>query len=86
MPSNKPLFQYYCERITAVKRLAAAHAGVDEATVRLPFVIMCSHATSAETIAFFDKHNHFGLPKDQVIFFNQGTMPCFTLDGKLTLS
>jgi len=48
MPSNKPLFQYYCERITAVKRLAAAHAGVDEATVRLPFVIMCSHATSAE--------------------------------------
>ena len=85
MPSNKPLFQYYCERITAVKRLAAAHAGVDEATVRLPFVIMCSHATSAETIAFFDKHNHFGLPKDQVIFFNQGTMPCFTLDGKLTL-
>ena len=55
MPSNKPLFQYYCERITAVKRLAAAHAGVDEATVRLPFVIMCSHATSAETIAFFEK-------------------------------
>jgi len=86
MPSNKPLFQYYCERITAVKRLAAAHAGVDEATVRLPFVIMCSHATSAETIAFFDKHDNFGLPKDQVIFFNQGTMPCFTLEGKLMLA
>lgn len=60
MPSNKPLFQYYCERITAVKRLAAAHAGVDEATVRLPFVIMTSHATSAETIAFFDKHARAG--------------------------
>ena len=54
MPSNKPLFQYYCERITAVKRLAAAHAGVDEATVRLPFVIMCSHATSAALYPAWD--------------------------------
>ena len=44
------------------------------------------HPNPNQTIAFFDKHNHFGLPKDQVIFFNQGTMPCFTLDGKLTLS
>ena len=32
------------------------------------------------------RHDNFGLPKDQVIFFNQGTCPCFTLDGKLMLS
>jgi len=86
MPSGKSLFQYHAERIAGVRRLAAAHAGVAESDVRLPFLVMTSDATDAETRAFFAEHKCFGLPPDDVVFFAQSTMPCFTLTGELLRS
>ena len=65
MPSGKSLFQYHSERIMAVRRLAAAHAGVAEAAVRLPFLVMTSENTDEETRSFFAAHAYFGLPQDQ---------------------
>ena len=58
LPSGKSLFQYHAEKILKVRRLAAAHAKVDESTVRLRLLVMTSDATDEETKAFFAKHEY----------------------------
>eukprot|EP00316_Scyphosphaera_apsteinii_P008806 CAMPEP_0119306368 /NCGR_PEP_ID=MMETSP1333-20130426/7150_1 /TAXON_ID=418940 /ORGANISM="Scyphosphaera apsteinii, Strain RCC1455" /LENGTH=462 /DNA_ID=CAMNT_0007309649 /DNA_START=116 /DNA_END=1505 /DNA_ORIENTATION=- len=85
MPSHKSLFQYHAEKIISVKRLAAAHVGANESSVRLPFLVLTSSSTDAETRSFWASNNYFGLPAEQVIFFEQGMLPCFTLDGRIIL-
>lgn len=47
--------------------------------------IMTSDATREQTEQFFEKHSYFGLSLAQVVFFEQGLMPCFTFDGKIIL-
>ena len=48
---------------------------------------MTSDATHAETVAFFQQHNHFGLPAGDVRFFRQGNMPATDAQtGRLLLS
>ena len=55
-------------------------------TAPLPFLVMTSHATHAETEAFFEENDYFGLPPDDVFFFRQGTMPALDLaTGKLLM-
>ena len=66
MPTHKSLFQYHAEKLAGVKRLAAAHAGIDESAVKLPLLIMTSEPTDAETRSFWAKHEYFGLPSSQV--------------------
>ena len=85
LPSGKSLFQYHAERLVKVRQLAAVKAKAAERSVRLPFLVMTSDATDAETRAFFATHNYFGLPPSDVIFFAQGALPCLTPEGKLML-
>jgi UDP-N-acetylglucosamine/UDP-N-acetylgalactosamine diphosphorylase len=85
LPSGKSLFAYHCERLLKARRLAAAHAKVDPSSVRLRLIVMTSSATDAETKAFFHRHAFFGLGESQVIFFEQGMLPCLTEEGKLLL-
>lgn len=92
LPSGKSLFQYHCEKIRSVKKLAAREAAegaaapeAAEGSARLPLLVMTSDATDAETRAFFGANGHFGLPPDDVIFFQQGMLPCLTPEGKLLL-
>ena len=47
--------------------------------------IMTSEHTMDETKRFFEKHNFFGLHRDDVLFFEQHTLPCLTMDGKIIL-
>ncbi len=47
---------------------------------------MTSEVNDEATRAFFDKHNYFGLDKNDVTFFAQGMMPAFGTDGKLLLA
>ena len=47
---------------------------------------MTSGPTRAATEKFFVENEFFGLTKDQVAFFNQGTLPCFDFEGKVMLS
>jgi UDP-N-acetylglucosamine/UDP-N-acetylgalactosamine diphosphorylase len=67
---NKTLFQIHAEKVLA---LARRHGRP------LPFLIMTSPATDAETAAFFREHNFFGLPPEEVFFFCQGTMPALDM-------
>ncbi|KZT56057.1 nucleotide-diphospho-sugar transferase [Calocera cornea HHB12733] len=77
MPSHKSLFQYQAERIGRVSRLAGGAS--------IPWYVMTSGPTRKPTEAFFKEHNFFGLPEKDVIFFEQGTLPCLTMDGKILL-
>jgi UDP-N-acetylglucosamine/UDP-N-acetylgalactosamine diphosphorylase len=64
--SGASLFQIHAEKILSLSR-----------RYRRPllWLIMTSPATDAATREFFDTHGYFGLNRDQVRFFVQGTMP-----------
>lgn len=46
---------------------------------------MTSDATHDSTVDYFETNDYFGLNKNNIIAFKQGTLPCFTFDGKIIL-
>lgn len=76
--SGHSLFQILAEQILARSRIAG---------VRIPYYIMTSDATHAETVDYFQQHNDFGLNAEDVYFFKQGNMPAVdALTGRLLLA
>lgn len=73
LPSHKTLFQYQAERIARLQVVAAQAAGKAEGSVTVPWYIMTSGPTRADTEAFFKHHKFFGLKPENVVFFEQGT-------------
>jgi UDP-N-acetylglucosamine/UDP-N-acetylgalactosamine diphosphorylase len=74
---NKTLFQIHAEKVLALTRRHGRP---------IPFLIMTSPATDAETAAFFREHGFFGLPPEEVFFFCQGTMPALDMaTGRLLM-
>lgn len=71
LPSHKSLFEYQAQRIASLQRLAAAFADAKQPAV-VPWYVMTSGPTRPETVAFFERHQFFGLDPDNVIFFEQG--------------
>lgn len=86
LPSGRTLFQMICERIGTIRKLgtttAAAAAGE---AASLPFYIMTSPINHEETTKYFETNSCFGLPKEDVCFFEQGMLPCLTNDGKIIM-
>ena len=78
LPSHKSLFQLQAERIAKVQELAGP------GTV-IPWYIMTSGPTRAPTEQFFKDNNYFGLDPANVVFFEQGVLPCLTKEGKIIL-
>jgi UDP-N-acetylglucosamine/UDP-N-acetylgalactosamine diphosphorylase len=75
--SNKSLFQIHAEKVLALRRRYAAAVSL---------LVMTSQATHAPTEEFFAQNHYFGLPKEEVHFFRQGTMPALDLaTGKLLM-
>lgn len=83
LPSGKPLFQIQAEKILKLQNLAKA--SFPDSKPILHWYIMTSGPTRRPTEEFFEKNQWFGLSKDQIKFFNQGTLPCFNLDGSKIL-
>lgn len=76
--AKKSLFQLHCEKVLAVSR---------RHSTAIPLLVMTSHATDMSTRTFFEKHQYFGLSKEEVRFFRQGTMPVVSAeDGKLLMA
>ncbi|MGL6074222.1 MAG: UTP--glucose-1-phosphate uridylyltransferase [Fimbriiglobus sp.] len=64
------LFQIHAEKVLMLSRKYRR---------ALPFLVMTSPQTHAETVEFFTANQNFGLKESQVRFFQQATMP--TLDA-----
>lgn len=82
LPSEKSLFQLQAERIRRLEALAQNNAS---SKVVIPWYIMTSGPTRSATEEFFKSNDYFGFHPDNVIFFNQGTLPCLTNEGKIIL-
>ena len=69
--TQKSLFQLHSEKVLTLSK---------KANYDISFLIMTSPATHDQTVSFFTSQAFFGLKKEQVIFFTQGTMPAVDLD------
>ncbi|GAA5976374.1 hypothetical protein JCM10908_005476 [Rhodotorula pacifica] len=78
LPSHKSLFQLQAERIRRLQVVAGA-------AKPLPWYVMTSGPTRKPTEEFFAENGYFGLEKEDVVFFEQGVLPCLTDDGKMFL-
>jgi len=74
---HNTLFQIFAESILAAGKKYKA---------KCPWYIMTSPLNYQQTLDFFAAGNYFGLDKKDVFIFQQGTLPNFSLDGKILLS
>jgi len=74
--SDRTLFQIFAEQILARRRRHGA---------ALPWYLMTSEVTHADTQAFFALHNYFDLSRDTVFFFRQGNLPAVDADSGAVL-
>ncbi|KAL3909660.1 MAG: hypothetical protein SGILL_008000 [Bacillariaceae sp.] len=87
LPSGRTLFQLLAERLLRLKKISVASYN-DTMTANLPslpFYIMTSPINHEETIRYFAEEHNFGLPKEDVLFFRQGMLPCLTEDEKIIM-
>ena len=54
-------------------------------SAKIPWYIMTSRENNSATEEFFEKHDFFGLPYEDVKFFKQGELPMLNTDGKLMI-
>lgn len=84
LPSKKSLFQLQAERIWKVQDLARKYSGPDQIAA-VPWYVMTSGPTRGPTQKFFEEHDYFGLPKENVVIFEQGVLPCISNEGKILM-
>ncbi|WCJ28733.1 UDP-N-acetylglucosamine diphosphorylase 1 [Euphorbia peplus] len=86
LPSGKSLFQLQAERILCVQKLAAQAANEGSGgMVSIHWYIMTSPFTDESTRKYFESHKFFGLESEQVTFFQQGTIPSVSQDGRFIM-
>ena len=74
---NKTLFQIFAETIAAA---------ATKYQTALPWYIMTSRLNYADTKDIFRSNNYYGLDEKNVFIFEQGTLPNFSVDGKILLA
>ncbi len=75
--SGKSIYQLQAEKVLSLSRRIGK---------AVPFLIMTSPMTDAETREFFAAHNDFGLAPGQARFFSQGTVPSLDQQGRALLA
>lgn len=74
LPSGRSLFEIQAARIRRLRDVAAEVSGKAAEQIRIPWYVMTSGPTRPVTEAYFEKKNYFGLPREDVIFFEQGKL------------
>ncbi|XP_077283966.1 UDP-N-acetylglucosamine pyrophosphorylase mmy [Arctopsyche grandis] len=82
LPSKKSLFQIQAERIVRLERMAEKSYGKKGC---ITWYIMTSEHTMQPTLDYLTKNKFFGLNKDNIKLFEQGSLPCYTFEGKIIL-
>lgn len=83
LPSGRTLFEIQAARIRRLREVVSEATGKPAEQVRIPWYVMTSGPTRTVTEAYFEKKNHFGLPREDVVFFEQGKL--IRADRLLTL-
>jgi len=83
LPSGKSLFQLQAERILSLEKLAEDRNPGKSG--KITWYIMTSASTVKPTSDFFKQYDYFGLQAENIVIFQQGTLPCFTFEGKIIL-
>lgn len=73
---EKTLFQLICETLKSA---------CEKYEVIIPWYIMTSKENHNDTVAFFEKNEYFGFPRDSIFFFKQGELPMISSNGKILL-
>ncbi len=74
---NKTLFRLFAEQIAGASQKYRA---------KCPWYVMTSALNYAATLGIFESNGHYGLAKEDVFIFQQGTLPNFSFDGKILLA
>ncbi|KZC14469.1 UDP-N-acetylhexosamine pyrophosphorylase, partial [Dufourea novaeangliae] len=82
LPSGKTLFQFQAERILRLQNMAEEECGKRG---EITWYILTSKATHGTTLDFLRDNDYFNLKDENVKAFEQGMLPCFTLEGKIVL-
>lgn len=82
LPSKKSLFKIQAERIQVLQRLATEFTGKSGF---ITWYIMTSEHTMEPTKAYFTENKNFGLRDEDVVMFEQGSLPCYDFNGKIIL-
>ncbi len=74
---KKTLFQIFAEDILATEL---------KYKTSCPWYIMTSPLNHEQTVEIFRSNNYYGLEKDNIFIFQQGTLPNFSMEGKILLA
>ena len=66
LKTKKSLFELFARKLLRLEKKCGAP---------IYWVLMLSLKNEKETLAFFQKHNYFGLQKSQILFFTQQNLP-----------
>lgn len=81
--SRKSLFRIQGERIRKLQDLATQRFPGKDGNIT--WYIMTSEHTMIPTKKYFKEHNFFGLREENIVMFEQGSLPCFDFNGKILL-
>ncbi len=77
LDSHKSLFEIQCDILKNAK---------EKYGVAIPWYIMTSRENNDDTVAFFEKNNFFGYPREEAnYFFKQGELPMMDEQGKFII-
>lgn len=74
--TGRSLYQWFCEHLLALRSRYGQP---------IPYAVMTSDATQAESAAFFAEHGHFGLPDDDLRLFPQSSLPAVDMTTRRVL-